>query len=519
MAGRALQIIPRILGGGAVIIALLTLSFGTLLAVILRAETNSGLAPADWATIKFTLSQATLSALISTLFAIPTARALARRTFPGRKILVTLLGAPFILPVIVGVLGLLAVFGRAGWISQGLGMFGIDPISIYGAAGIILAHVFFNLPLATRLILHGWLSIPAERMRTANSLGFGPIAMFRYVEWPMLRGVIPGAFVVIFLLCLTSFSVALAVGGGPRATTIELAIYQAFRFDFDLGRAALLAIIQFGLCTCVAALAFLIPMPDTRSAGLDGVLLWFTRPWVRLFDTFWIGAAALFLILPLLAIAMRGAPHLLALPNQVFSAAWTSIWVALLSTFVCLVMALTLVISVARTRRSAKHLTEATGIMGLATSPLVVGTGLFLIIFPFAHPMDLALPITALVNAMMALPFAMRVLLPAVGDVYLTYLNLRDSLNMGRWPWLTLVILPRIRRPLGFSAGLAAALSMGDLGVIALFADPDVETLPLLLFRLMGAYRLDQAAAVALVLVSLSLGLFWLFDRGGRMNA
>ena len=61
----------------------------------------------------------------------------------------------------------------------------------------------------------------------------------------MLRGVLPGAFVLIFLLCLTSFTVALAVGGGPKGTTIELAIYQAFRFEFNLGKAASLATIQF----------------------------------------------------------------------------------------------------------------------------------------------------------------------------------------------------------------------------------------------------------------------------------
>ena len=35
----------------------------------------------------------------------------------------------------------------------------------------------------------------------------------------MLREVLPGAFVLVFLLCMTSFAVALTLGGGPRATT------------------------------------------------------------------------------------------------------------------------------------------------------------------------------------------------------------------------------------------------------------------------------------------------------------
>ena len=120
---------------------------------------------------------------------------------------------------------------------------------------------------------------------------------------------------------------------------------------------------------------------------------------------------------------------------------------------------------------------------------------------------------------LMALPFALRVLMPAVQETYSDYLHLRMSLGMGRWIWMTRILGPRMRRPIGFSAGLAAALSMGDLGVIALFADPDLQTLPLMLYRLMGAYRMDQAAATAVVLVVQSLFLFWMFDRGGRGHA
>jgi thiamine transport system permease protein len=35
----------------------------------------------------------------------------------------------------------------------------------------------------------------------------------------------------------------------------------------------------------------------------------------------------------------------------------------------------------------------------------------------------------------------------------------------------------------------------------------------------MGAYRMESAAGAALLLLALSLGLFWIFDRGGRVNA
>ena len=59
---------------------------------------------------------------------------------------------------------------------------------------------------------------------------------------------------------------------------------------------------------------------------------------------------------------------------------------------------------------------------------------------------------------------------------------------------------------------------MGDLGVIALFADPEHATLPLQMYRLMGAYQMEAAAGAGLLLVMLSLGLFWIFDKGGRWH-
>jgi thiamine transport system permease protein len=507
MAHSLVPITPRWPGvASAALVLVLTL--GTLGAVAWRAEWAGGLAPADWAAIRFTVVQALLSALLSVVLAIPVARALARRRFYGRQLLITLLGAPFLLPVIVAVLGLLAIFGRGGLLNDGLVWLGFEPVSIFGMHGVVLAHVFFNMPLAVRFILQGWLSIPAERFRLAASLN-APVG--RLLEWPMLRAVVPSTFLVIFLICLTSFAVALTMGGGPRATTVELAIYQALRFDFDLGRAALLACIQFGLCVVAAVLAWRVTGNDPMGAGMDRVVQrWdLARPVV---DYAVIVLAALFLLLPLAMIVLRGLPGFSDMPPTVWAAAVRSLLVALGSALLCVTMALTLAL-----RGGA--MVSVVGVMPLAASGLVVGTGAFLMVFPFTRPADVALPVTMLVNATLALPFALRSIAPAVAQVNESYGRLALSLNMTGWSWLRLVVLPRLRRPLGFAAGLAAALSMGDLGVIALFAGQGQETLPLAMYRLMGAYRMETAASAALLLVALSFALFWLCDRWGRGHA
>ncbi len=509
---------PGVVAAG--LVAALTL--GTLLAVMLRAERWSGLSPSDWAAVRFTVVQAFLSAAISVALAVPVARALSRRQFRGRRLLVTMLGAPFILPAIVAVLGLLAVFGRNGLVSHFVEWFGWPPIQIYGLQGVVLAHVFLNLPLATRLILQGWLAIPAERFRLAASLGFGSTDVAQVLERPMLRAILPGAFMVIFVICTTSFAVALALGGGPKATTVELAIYQAFRFEFDLGKAALLALVQFEICAVAAGLALWAHVPEAGGPGLDrAVERWDARGMgFRWLDAAMIVLAAVFLLVPLGMVVANGLPGLAALPASVGAATLRSVVVALGAALLSVTLGLSLAFAITEIKNGlGRGLLEGIGYLAIAASPLVVGTGLFIVLYPLLNPVSVALPITALVNALMSLPFAMRVLVPAVAQVDRQFGQLAESLSLAGWARFRYLYLPRLREPVGFAAGLAAALSMGDLGVVALFADPDAATLPLQMYRLMAAYRMQEAAGAGLLLLALSLALFWLFDRGGRINA
>lgn len=506
--------------GIATTVAIPALIAVTAAAVILSAEGGRGLSAADWAAIRFTLWQALLSALISVGFAIPVARALARRRFRGRDALITLLGAPFLLPVIVAVFGLLAIFGRNGLLNAGLVWIGIEPVSIFGLHGVVLAHVFLNLPLATRLLLQGWQTIPAERFRLAASLNMGPGAILRHLEIPMLVRAAPPAALIVFVICTTSFAVALTLGGGPRATTVELAIFQALRFDFDLTRAAMLSVVQLIITGSLALIALKLARAPDFGKGFDRpAKRWDSNDAARRFlDSVLIAGAAFFLIAPMAAVFVRGAANITELPDVVWISAARSLVVAALSTTIVVCTALLMAIAASRLRKGAIWI-ESAGLLAIAASPLVLGTGLFVIVFPFIEPSRLALPVTALVNATSTLPFALRVLIPAVRDAETSFGPLADSLNLMGIARLRLLILPRIRRPLGFSAGLAAALSMGDLGVITLFADPETATLPLQLYRLMGAYRMDDAAGASLLLLCLSFALFWVCDWGGRRGA
>src|SRR5690349_17956962 len=113
---------------------------------------------------RFTLWQAALSTLLSVLPALLVARALSRNPrFPGRGLILQLFAVPLALPAIVVALAVLSLYGRAGYfagIFSALG--GREWPGIYGISGILVAHVFFNLPLAARLFLEALQTVPAD---------------------------------------------------------------------------------------------------------------------------------------------------------------------------------------------------------------------------------------------------------------------------------------------------------------------------------------------------------------------
>src|SRR3712207_1630875 len=74
----------------------------------------------------FSVIQATLSTVLSLSLGIGLALALARRRFPGRDIVLAILGSTMVIPSIVAVFAVFAVYGRSGWLAEALAFIGRD---------------------------------------------------------------------------------------------------------------------------------------------------------------------------------------------------------------------------------------------------------------------------------------------------------------------------------------------------------------------------------------------------------
>ena len=479
---------------------------------------------------RFTLWQAALSTLLSVAPAILVARALARHpAFAGRGLILKLFALPLALPAIVAAMGVLALLGRAGLFADALGAWtGARWQGIYGLGGILVAHVFFNLPLATRLFLQALEAVPADQWRLAAQLGMGPRSSFRLIEWPALRGALPGVAGLVFMLCITSFTIVLTLGGGPAATTLEVAIYQALRFDFDPARAVALTALQVALT--VAAVALLSRL-GADMAGDASLPVAPRRPAVaggaeRAVNAVLILASLAFVAGPLAAVVVAGLKAdlgRLAAEPAVHRATLTSLALAFSSALLC--VALSLSLAAARRAMATKRRPDArpsflermldTGAgFVLVVPPIVIGAGWFVALRGTGQVFAVAPVMVVAVNAVMAMPFAIRVIRPAWDAASARHEKLAAQLGIAGLNRLRLIDWPAVRRPALTALAFAMALSLGDLGVIALFGSDSVQTLPYLLYARMGSYRTADAAGLALILGVVCLGLMMLAERG-----
>jgi thiamine transport system permease protein len=324
-------------------------------------------------------------------------------------------------------------------------------------------------------------------------------------------------------MSFTSFAIVMTLGGGPKATTIEVAIFQAIRFDFDIAKAVYLSLLQMGFCGFILWAGLRLGKPIDMFVSLETSAK-NMRPDLKpmlgiVSDSVVLLLATLLVLLPLLAVVIAGINPAWAdvlLDLRLWNAFGNSLWVALSSALLSLLMASGLLLAQRHWRKryaSAALAVEWMGSVILVVPPLVLATGLFIGLSPHVNVFAINLYIVVLVNALMGLPYMLRVLSVAYLKIGTDYDRLCSSLGVQGWHRLRHVEWPILRKPVGLALALVAAMSAGDLGVVALFGSPDIQTLPLLMYQRLGSYQSDAAGVTAVVLLGLCLVIFVILER------
>ena len=119
---------------------------------------------------------------------------LNRLRFPGRDLVVGLFASAIVTPGMVVAFGLLSIWGRNGWINQASeALFGFSIGNpAFGLSGILFAHVILDGAFAARILLARLDAIPESRLKTGQSLALSAWQRFAIIDWPAMRGTLPG---------------------------------------------------------------------------------------------------------------------------------------------------------------------------------------------------------------------------------------------------------------------------------------------------------------------------------------
>ncbi|AUI67201.1 MULTISPECIES: thiamine/thiamine pyrophosphate ABC transporter permease ThiP [Glaesserella] len=483
-----------------------------------------------WQILTQSSVQATASATLSLLFGLLLARSFFYLQFRGKALLYKLISFAWALPALVVIFALIGVWGNSGWFSQLWQAVGLSwDFSLYGLQGIVLAHLFLNIPLVAKYCLEGLQLIPSQKHQLASQLNLSAWHYFRIVELPMLKGILPYAYATVFLLCFTSFPIVLMLGGGPKYSTLEVAIYQAVTFEFDFAKAVMLIGVQILvgiglqlLMDWVSRLNF----QQTKGKAVS-IELWTPMPkgvqkWLLQAVLF----GAIFIILIPIANLIWTALSVSQLGERLASPLlWQAVGYSLLLSVIASLFVIALAYLIAlETRQLAyrQQKIKQSILAGLSTYPLILpifmlAVGLFLLLMNVELKTWQLMLLVGVCNGLVLLPYVYRLLFSAMWEALISHDKLARSLGLTglrRW-WI--VEKNYLIRLLVNAFALSMSASLGNFSVIAFFGNPDFSTLPYLLYQQLGSYRTEDASVTALMLMLLTfLPFLWIEQKENR---
>ena len=202
-----------------------------------------------WAIARFTV----LMAVVATALVLPPAIAagwlLARKTFPGKTLVETIVSLPLVLPPVATGLLLLWFFGRRSPVGRALDAAGIEVVFTWKA--VVIAMMVISFPLVARSVRAGIEQVDRRFEDIASTLGAGSFRVFRTITLPLAsRGIVAGA-ILGFSRALGEFGATIMVAGAipGRTQTLAVGIYtfvETGREDAAWGLLAVSALLAFG---------------------------------------------------------------------------------------------------------------------------------------------------------------------------------------------------------------------------------------------------------------------------------
>lgn len=212
----------------------------------------------------FTALMGALSTLLVLPFGIVLAWLLARRAFPGKPVVETLVSLPLVMPPVATGYLLLQWLGADSVLGRLFDAAGIDIVFTWKA--VVLAMAVMSLPLMVITVRAGFEQVDRRFEQVAATLGAAPWRVFLTITVPLAaRSIVAGA-ILGFARALGEFGATIVVAGGiPGQTqTLSVAIFNLTEAGREDDARALL-VVSIGLAFAAMLLANLIQRRGART--------------------------------------------------------------------------------------------------------------------------------------------------------------------------------------------------------------------------------------------------------------
>jgi sulfate transport system permease protein len=198
------------------------------------------------ASLKLSFGASLIAATVNAVFGLVLAWALVRYSFPGKRIVDTLVDLPFALPTAVAGIALTAIYAKNGWLGQYLEPLGLK--IAFTPTGIMIALIFIGLPFVVRTVQPVLEDLDKEIEEAAASLGANRAQTVFKVVLPIILPALLTGFALAFARAVGEYgSVIFIAGNLPMVSEIAPLMIITKLEQYDYSGATSIAVVMLFL--------------------------------------------------------------------------------------------------------------------------------------------------------------------------------------------------------------------------------------------------------------------------------
>jgi thiamine transport system permease protein len=385
-------------------------------------------------------------------------------------------------------------------------------LNVFGLKGIVAIHVFLNFAYVAQQIAEAYAQgLCQAHQQCADLLRLAWWQRLRLLEWPCVRDEMIHNSFLVFSLALASFTPILLLGGGPKSTTLSVALYQNLLIDFDHYNAWVIIILQLGL-SFLGARAYQVFGNKNRWPSRS------VRKVLKPASASLRGAILISLCLIILAL-----PYAVLIKNTRFETAFNlpEVFLAIKTTLAFAVPTALLVTIIAVSAiyiiiyQGSNWLKTATDfLLGFPNIALI--SSAFILVSPWLDNPLVQPGIILTIAVICYAPYGLKSMVASTIGLEQTYQQQIQILRLGWLKTFHLIIWPTLGHKLVKVAAVVACFMVGNLTIPLLLGQQDVKTLSVLAYQTALRFETEQASGILLIQLMLMAILYGCLMRKHR---